>query len=631
MNTPRRRLFRAPLALALSLLAAALHAQTTVTTGETSTGTITLTSGNILNYTGSGSAGSAALTSSGEIYFYDTATAATSTITNNNFLLFYNSSTAGAATITNNSILEFLNTASAGSAHITNTHVAYLLDDATADQATIVNSGAGATLDNRLHTGSVTVGAFSGTGELLLGTGNTAVGSLNTNTTFSGVISGTGGSLTKVGTGTLTLTGANTYTGGTTLSGGTLIATPGALGTGAVTLADADTALFLSSAATNTLANPITVATGTGAATIGGASGSDFVIYSGNLTLDRPTTLADLTGLRTTFTGVISGNVGTLTIGGGGGSGYRVTLEGTNTFTGNVSVSDGVILQLSSTGNEILPTGTAVNLNTSGQLWLVNSSAIGSLSGGASSIVQVANGVNIPATLTVGSSNTNTTFAGTLSQANDYLSLTKVGTGTLTLTGAAQHYGDTTVDGGALLLANSTYGTGAGTVTVNTGGTFGGTSVVMDHTIVNSGGHLAPGTAGALTFYNGLVLNDGSILDFQLGTASSQIVLSSNDYLTGSASAGGITLNLANSGGFTAATYTLFEFSGASGTSSFDVSDFVFGSTIAGYTYALALNGSALELTATASAVPEPSTYAAFAGLAALGLIMLRRRRIAAL
>ena len=37
-----------------------------------------------------------------------------------------------------------------------------------------------------------------------------------------GVAGGTGGSLVKVGTGTLALTGANTYTGGTTISGGTL-------------------------------------------------------------------------------------------------------------------------------------------------------------------------------------------------------------------------------------------------------------------------------------------------------------------------------------------------------------------------------------------------------------------------
>ena len=40
---------------------------------------------------------------------------------------------------------------------------------------------------------------------------------------ISGVISGTGGSLTKVGSGTLTLTGDNTFTGTLTVTLGTVI------------------------------------------------------------------------------------------------------------------------------------------------------------------------------------------------------------------------------------------------------------------------------------------------------------------------------------------------------------------------------------------------------------------------
>src|SRR5437660_11615478 len=71
--------------------------------------------------------------------------------------------------------------------------------------------------------------SIAGNGFLNLGSKNLAVGSNNTSTTFSGVIrdgglgGGAGGSLTKVGTGALTLSGANTYIGGTAISNGTLV------------------------------------------------------------------------------------------------------------------------------------------------------------------------------------------------------------------------------------------------------------------------------------------------------------------------------------------------------------------------------------------------------------------------
>ena len=61
-----------------------------------------------------------------------------------------------------------------------------------------------------------------------LGSKQLTVGSNNLSTTVNGVIEdhfrggGVGGSLVKVGTGTLTLTGANTYSGGTTINQGAI-------------------------------------------------------------------------------------------------------------------------------------------------------------------------------------------------------------------------------------------------------------------------------------------------------------------------------------------------------------------------------------------------------------------------
>lgn len=64
--------------------------------------------------------------------------------------------------------------------------------------------------------------AGEGTAAVSLGSSSLTVGRDGTDTSFTGLISGTGGSLTKVGAGTLTLNSANTFSGGLFLEQGTL-------------------------------------------------------------------------------------------------------------------------------------------------------------------------------------------------------------------------------------------------------------------------------------------------------------------------------------------------------------------------------------------------------------------------
>lgn len=87
----------------------------------------------------------------------------------------------------------------------------------------LANTAGAQYLLNNFNTtvGSIAGGGGTG-GNIVLGTGGLTTGGANTNTSYGGVISGTG-TFTKNGTGTQTLTGANTYTGVTTVNAGGLL------------------------------------------------------------------------------------------------------------------------------------------------------------------------------------------------------------------------------------------------------------------------------------------------------------------------------------------------------------------------------------------------------------------------
>lgn len=176
-----------------------------------------------------GAIGTGAVSVSGTLRFESSASAASLQITNNlgGHTRFTGSSSAGSATINNNpaAFTFFRDSSSAGSATINHTGSSFTSFEgtATAPGATLNLDSSDSFLDVTGITGTdIAVGSVSGSGNVHLGAKRLTIGGLNASTTLSGVIDGSGGALTKSGTGTLTLTGANTYTGSTDVSGGTL-------------------------------------------------------------------------------------------------------------------------------------------------------------------------------------------------------------------------------------------------------------------------------------------------------------------------------------------------------------------------------------------------------------------------
>jgi autotransporter-associated beta strand protein len=128
------------------------------------------------------------------------------------------------------------------------------------------------------------------------------------------------------------------------------------------------------------------------------------------------------------------------------------------------------------------------------------------------------------AILTFGADNSSKEFDGTFfNGGTGTLGITKVGTGTETLTGASTNTGPVTVMGGTLLVSGSfnnasqiTVGSGAvydagGTLTLNSGQTLSGQGRVNGNVVVSSGATLNPGlTTGTLTVSGAATMNIGS-------------------------------------------------------------------------------------------------------------------------
>ena len=200
-------------------------------------------------------------------------------------------------------------------------------------------------------------------------------------------------------------------------------------------------------------------------------------------------------------------------------------------------------------------TATLNNLNGNLTLWL------GALTGSTNTTLSGAAAQANPTVYVVGGNGASTEFDGSIVDGTGPTAIVKAGSGTLILTGTNSDYsGGTTISGGTVLVNNLGGGAlGSGPVEVGSGATLGGNGIVDSAVTVDNGGILAPGGAGPGTLTldgDFLFLGTNSVLQYQLGTNSDQIVVS------GDLNLGGV-LNITDAGGFGAGTYTLFTYAGS--------------------------------------------------------------------
>jgi autotransporter-associated beta strand protein len=310
---------------------------------------------------------------------------------------------------------------------------------------------AGASLDItgfNTQIGSLTGGGATG-GNVTLGAATLTVGGDNTSpAAFAGVISGTGGSLTKIGTGMLDLNGTNTYTGVTTINAGTL--SVGTIGNGGV----AGNLGQASNAAAN-------LVLGGGTLQYTGATAStnrSFTLTAGTTsTIDVNTAATNLT-----VSGSSTNTTGGLTKVGAG----TLTLSGANLYTGATTVSAGTlkagVASVANTSGAFGNNSAVTLANVAGASLDITgfNTQIGSLTGGGATGGNVTLGA---ATLTVGGDNTSpAAFAGVISGTGG--SLTKIGTGMLDLNGTNTYTGVTTINAGTLSVGTIGNGGVAGNI-----------------------------------------------------------------------------------------------------------------------------------------------------------------------
>ena len=335
--------------------------------------------------------------------------------------------------------------------------------------------------------GTLNVSVPSGSavnGSIAIANGGVAAFNQTVTGNYKGLISGVG-QVRKTGTGLLILTGSNTYTGLTTVTAGTLrgnaISLRGNIANSAVVEFNQTSD-----------GNYTGVISGTGQLKKLGAA---------VLTLTGANTY---TGLTTVSAGTLAGNTTSLR----GAIANSAIVEFNQTSNGNYT---GVI---SGTG-QLSKIGTGVLILTGANTYTgLTTVTAGTLRGNTTSL----RGAIANSAIVEFNQATNGTYAGVISGTGQ---LSKIGTGTVSLSGESSYKGSTGINAGALFIeGNQSNATGA--VSVALGATLGGKGTVGGPTTIRSDGNHRIGASatgdqpGYQTFANALTYNAGSEVFWRL-------------------------------------------------------------------------------------------------------------------
>ncbi|MEK7951484.1 autotransporter-associated beta strand repeat-containing protein [Luteolibacter soli] len=370
-------------------------------------------------------------------------------------------------------------------------------------------------------------------------TESVAPGTVDFDATGNYTIAGTGaitstGALTKRGTGTLTIsnTAANSFSNAIldagTLSLGNETANASGLGTGPLTMNSGTLNLYNTGPGgsfTGTLPNPLIV-NGEVAVNAGARCGfSGALSGAGTLNLFIPYIRTDWGGNPASFTGTLN----VLTDADGGE--FRINSGG----TGNITNYGAARLRLPNNINAYyLP-----NPPSSGDK--TQTIQIGELSTSGTGAGVILGGANGAADRSVhwkvGALNTDATFGGSIQNRTGPALFTKLGSGTLTLTGASTATGATTVSSGTLLIDGSLGNT---TVTVASKTALGGSGSVAGPIIASADASISPGsgpTGATFTANGGLTLSGNNTLIYDMANtpagANDRIAMNGTLAMTG--------------------------------------------------------------------------------------------------